>query len=132
MPFINVKLGDAKVPEPVPEDLYLLTIEDAEMIEDNKGRTVVKTRIKVENPPGDTSPPAIFHDIYLPQADEDPKKANTKLLFMKAFLEEFSIPYDDSGFDIDDFLGKQGEVKVGLDQYQDRAPRNILLLNPWK
>ena len=132
MPFINMNLTDAKKPAPVPEDTYLLTIEDAEQVVDDKGRTKINVRLRIENPPADyPNPPAIFHTLWFPGQDDEPGKINTKKLFIQAFFNEFSIPYDDSGFDLDDFLGKQAELPVKVTQWGDREPRNEIVLTPW-
>lgn len=124
MAFIKVKLGDAKEKEPVAEGTYLLTVEDAELQEDDKGRNVVVIRHNIENEP---QAMPVWHRIYLPDDNDDEEKANNKLLFAKRYCDKFGIPYKKTGFELDDILGAQAEVQLTVEEYNGRFSNRIKL-----
>ncbi len=55
---------------------------------------------------------AVFFYIGDPNPEGDPKAENFKALMAKRFLTHFDIPFDDTGFDLDDFFGKTADTRV--------------------
>lgn len=114
MPFIAAPMADAREDELVPEGEYELTIDSYEEKDGKKeGRTNLQIMITIDNPPAETKSPApIFHYLSLPHEDDEPKSASFKLRMMRRFLEAFSIPFEDNGFDSDDLNGAKATLLV--------------------
>lgn len=120
MPFVDVKgLTEVQEADLVPEGVYQLRIfkaEDKEPAGDKRGMTAVS--IEVLNPPNGTARP-IFHNVlWLKDGDPD-KTKNFILLQNRRFLELFEIPFEESGFNSDDFVGQTAECRVVKASYQD-------------
>jgi len=108
--FINMDLGGTVEPKPVAAGRYDLTIARAEYRED-KGD--IDVSIGIDGHESDA--PNIRHFISLPKPDDDAGKVGFKKLFLKRFLVQFSIPYDEaSGFNIEDLAGSRANVQVTL------------------
>lgn len=122
MSFINVSLGQAQEKEVLPEDKYDLIIESAEF--NNEKKPCVVVRCSVDGHP-EAQP--VWHRIFLPDDGDDAQKVNNKLLMAKAFCEAFSIPYEDSGFNTEDFIGADGNVYLEQDEYEGRVSNKIRL-----
>jgi hypothetical protein len=122
MSFIEQALGTYQEKEVAPEDTYDLTVKDAKL----RGNNI----LVILTIDGEGNYENILHNVSLVTGDDDPEKANFKLGFQRAFLDAFSIPYDDNGFDLSDFPGATGEsIPVVQDTYEGRL-QNKLQLNP--
>lgn len=138
MPFIEVPVGDAKEPETVPEAIYELRIEGAtEKRNKDNTRDLLVANIAVMNPPDGITPSMIFHQIALPNEDDEPKSRDFMLLLLRRFLAVFDVPYESSGFNTDDLPGSSGKCPVGLeavvrDGVETGEKRNVLRLPPLK
>jgi hypothetical protein len=122
MSFIGAPLKDAKEKEPVPEGEYDLIIEAAELIEkDGKQRVSIRHSIQ-----GEKDAPAVFHNIFLTLSDDE-DKANTQLLFMKAYLELFEIPYKGTGFELDELPGSTATCNIGQREWEGKVFNEIKL-----
>jgi hypothetical protein len=118
--FIDQALQTRKEKEVAPEGEYTLTIEDARLRPDGRN---VSIRLSIDGHPEYI---AVFHNMALVQDGDDEDKANTKRLFQAAFLEAFDIPFED-GYDLQDFPGSKGTVRLTQDEYQGRVSNNIAL-----
>jgi hypothetical protein len=123
MPFVNAPIGDAKEKEPVPEGEYELIIEDVSVIEE-AGKDRVSIRHSINGQPDAA---AVFHNIQLTLSD-DAEKANWQLLFMRAYLNLFEIPWKDGGFDTDEIEpGMSATCQLGVKEYEGRVSNEIKL-----
>jgi len=123
MTFIKMPLGDAKEKEVLPEGEYTLVVEDAEYVEKD-GKARISVRLSVDGYPNAKT---VFHSISLISPDDDEDKANTKLLFAKAFCEAFDIPYGADGFELEDFPGARGTVFLTQEEYEGDVNNRIKL-----
>ena len=122
MTFIGAPIKDAKAREPVPEGEYDLVIEAADHIQ-RDGKEYVSIRHSIV---GEADAGAVFHSIFL-TPNEDAEKWNTQLLFMKAYLELFEIPYKGTGFELDELPGSTATVKLVQREYEGTVSNQIKL-----
>lgn len=118
---LGTNLDDVKDKEVVPEGEYGLVIEDAKYTV-KEGKHNVNVRLSVEGMPMARS---VFHNISLPNAEDEAGKRETKLLFLKRFLEKFKIPFSGNGFNEEDFPGKFAKCKLILDEYNGQINNKI-------
>ena len=123
MSFIDLPLGDTKIPEPLPEGMYDLRIVSAEpAIKADKGRTDIQIRLEVIGVPEAES---IFeHLIGIAPGDEADTR-NFKLRRILGFLEAFHVPYGGNGFSLEDLPGREGHVKVKQEEYEGSTRNKI-------
>lgn len=98
-------IADAKLPDVAPEDRYSLQVIGAEHKKSNKGKLMTEIRIKIM---GEERYKELRHYI-MDELPEDPEKAEGAQWRAQRFLDLFSIPYDDEGFDTEDFAGATAE-----------------------
>lgn len=124
MPFIQMPIADAVEQDLVPEGEYDLQITDVEEKDSKNGVPMLQCTIQVMNPPATVKEPApIWHYITLPDSDDDAKKAAFKLRMLRRFLEVFSIPFEDNGFNSEDLNGAQGRCLVAQQEImRDERP----------
>lgn len=125
MSFINLgqDINKIKEPETVPEGMYDLAVEKVMEKKDDQGNlTGLNVFLDVT---GYVDAAAVFHHVSLPVEDDDEEKTNFKLRFLKKFLEAFAIPFTNKGFDMADFMGASGKVKLVLDEYQGTISNKI-------
>jgi hypothetical protein len=115
MAKIVVNLADPSVaePKPVPVGMYDLEITSAEATNSQKGAPQVEVHIGII---GHEDAPIVRHYISLPKEGEEPGKTKTKLLFGKRFCALFKIPYDETGFDTDDFQGSKARCELTTEE----------------
>lgn len=123
MSFIESPLGDAQEKEVMPEGSYDLIVEDAQLIDEPGKKRRISIRHSIDGHP---EAKAVFHNIFLDLSD-DAEKRNNQLLFQRAYLNAFAIPYEAGGFDLDDIIGARGTVNLTQDEYEGRVSNNIKL-----
>lgn len=124
MAFINVKLGDAQENKPVPEgEKYDLRIVKVEEKKSKKGNDMTVATIKVEDP---RFPNAELINFYLlsPNDKTEPATAASFLRNNARFLQLFSVPYTDDGYDTDDLLG--ATANAVLAQEEDNETQGLM------
>lgn len=122
--FINMKLGDVTEPKAVPAGRYGLTVTTAEKRnakEAGKGDNI-EVNIGID---GHLDAPNVRHFISLPHPNDDPKKANFKMLMLKRFLVQFGIPHNDDGFAVEDFAGATAQGELGLSDPEESKSGDI-------
>ena len=124
MGFIDLPLGDTKIPEPLSEGMYDLRIVAADpVVKEAKGRTDIQIRMEVI---GEPDAEAIFEHLIGMVANEDNESRNFKLRRILGFLEAFHIPYEGNGFNLEDLPGAEGHVKVKQDEYEGSIRNKIV------
>lgn len=115
MAKIVVNLTDPSVaePKPVPNALYDLEIVSAESVSSQKGQPQVEVHLGIK---GHEDAPIVRHYISLPSEGDDADKKRNKLLFAKRFCHLFNIPYDETGFDTDDFVGSKARCELTTEE----------------
>jgi len=128
MPFVQVEnLDDDYEDKPVPEGQYDLRITSATSKRTSKGdRDMIVVIIGVDDPefPGAA---AVFHNLIMPNAKDEP---DTRKLMMKGvarFLNLFDIPFEKDGFNDEDFAGSTASCLLKQEEY-DGEVRNVLVL----
>lgn len=122
MSFITVAIGEAKEKEAAPEGPYNLVITEAKPYHnDNSGKDSIECSIGFEEFPDYNN---IKHFIALPHESDDAEKMNNKLLSLKKFLERFSIPFEDTGFALEDFGGATSRLFVEVEVSEEYGPQN--------
>jgi len=112
---IPINLSELKEAKPVPNGRYGLTIASVEEGESQKGLPQLKASVAID---GHDDSPNITHFISLPSPNDD--KSEAKAIFLARFLTTFSIPFDEGGFDLDDFPGAAADnVEVTLSKPDD-------------
>ena len=126
MSFIDMALGEAVERHVVPEGEYDLVIEDAKWIEAKEAGKAprISVRLSVD---GEDGAKSVFHNISLPGPSDDEEKINTKLLFTKAFLDLFKIPYEGGGFELEDFYGARASAHLAQREYEGQVNNEIKL-----
>ena len=124
MAFINSAIKDAREQQVVPEAEYDLRIQQAE-IKDSKSkadRQNVEVMVLIESAEYPNAAP-IFHYLSIVHDDDDQKTKDFKLRMQRRFLELFKIPFEDNGFDTDDFAGCTATCLVAQDEVKkDNKP----------
>lgn len=115
---IPINLNDVQESKPVPAGRYTLTIASAEEAKSHSGKPQIKVSIGIS---GHDGSPNVSHYVSLPSGDDDQQKANAKALFLKRFLALFKIPYDASGFSVDDFPGATADAELSLSEPDDNG-----------
>lgn len=109
MPFINAAVSEAKELTAVPEGKYPLRVDKAEVVEvkrDNPDGS--KEQVAVQISIMDSAHPnanLVYIYLGLPHKDDDERKVNSKLLTIRRFCTQFDVPFEDNGFNTDDFPG---------------------------
>jgi|WetSurMetagenome_2_1015567.scaffolds.fasta_scaffold600575_2 hypothetical protein len=118
MAFVDTgtSFDDVKEKESLPAGKYKLTIEGAEVVNDAGKKPNVSVRLSAEGHP---EAKAIFHNMYLPTAEDPTEKRANKLLFIKRFLEKFKIPFAGAKFDTDTFQGRSAECTLTQEEYPE-------------
>jgi hypothetical protein len=108
---------------PVPGGTYNLTIENAEEhVSKESGKPSIKVTIGIE---GHDDAPKVLHYASLPAEGDEPEKITNKMLMLKRFLVAFSIPYEDTGFNIEDFFGAKASAPLTLTDPSEDPNGNI-------
>jgi hypothetical protein len=119
MPFIQQAIADARESNLVPEAEYDLRIADYEEKDSKKsGKPMISVMIEILNQGEDVEP--IFHNISLVTDEDEPKTAKFKLRMQRRFLNVFNIPFEDNGFNTDDFANAEGRCLVVQQEREDR------------
>lgn len=113
---IPLNLNDVSEPKPVPNGRYALTVASAEQGVSKTGNNQIRVSLGIE---GHIDAPNVTHYISIPGQNDEPSKANFKLLMLKRFLTHFKIPFDDNGFEVDKFLGARAECELTLSEPDD-------------
>ena len=124
MGFIEMPgLGDVQELPLAPEGTYDLCIIDAQLKnKDNKNS--IMCILQIEN--ADKEYASIFHYVGLPSSGDDKDKTKAKNLFAKRFFVQFSIPTEESGFDIEAMVGcRATNVKVTQGKWEGRMGNNL-------
>lgn len=108
---IPVNLEDVKESKPVPAGKYQLTVASVDETVTKAGAPQLKVSIGID---GHDDAPNLTHFVSIPSAGDE--KAAIKALFLTRFLSAFKIPYDSSGFDLDDFPGAVANCEVALSE----------------
>jgi len=128
MGFINMDLGGAVEPKPVPGGTkYDLVVSDQEPHHNDKsGKDSIKVTIGIV---GHEDAPSIRQFLSLPHPTDGDASRNFKLLMIKRFLSAFNIPFEDNGFNPEDLVGAKGLVELGLETSDDgKYTQNTLVL----
>ena len=117
MAFVEtgINFDDIKEKQSLPKAEYDLLIESAEVKGgDGTGKLHVAVRLSAHGHP---DAKAIFHNMYLPMAEDDGDKKENKMRFLKRFLERFKIPYVGAKFDTDTFVGRTAKCTLTQEEY---------------
>lgn len=124
MPFINSKAASAVEPQTQPEGVYDLVVKKADIHRGKEsGKDSIRTIIGIEGVPNAAD---FFHYVPLVHEEDDEEKANNKLLMQKRFLAVFNIPFNDDGFNTDDFIGAAGRGYLKVEPDNNGIDRNVL------
>ena len=126
MSFIDLgtDLDNVKEPETVPEGMYDLIVEGVTEKEENGELKGISIRHGIEGHPDAAT---VFHYLSMPMDGDDEDKVNFKLRFIKNYFAAFGIPCKKGKFDVADFAGCAGKVKLVLDTYNDQVNNKIKL-----
>lgn len=122
MSFITVAIGEAVEKEAMPEGPYNLVVTEAVPYKnDNSGKDSIKCSIGFADHPEAKN---IMHFIALPHESDDAEKMNNKLLSLKKFLEKFNVPFEESGFNVEDINGATAYVFVDVENDPEYGNQN--------
>ena len=123
-------IADATLPKAVPAERYDIRIVSAVFNEKSKSSGKPNIAVEIEIP---SQPLASTMYHYLSFADgEDAKRDAIKQGMTNKFMEIFSIPYDDEGFDTEDFPGCTADnvpLLIDKDEVSGRESNKIDLFN---
>lgn len=100
-------LNDIPDPIYVAEGTYHVTVEKAEVKEDKSGNPYYQFVLTIDEEP-EAEP--IFHTMFPPREDQEPRLQMLSLRKARAFATAFGL--DLGGFDIDDCLGRTASAVV--------------------
>lgn len=132
MSFIPVNVTGAVEPKAVNNGRYNLSISSAEEGTGKESKKpLIVAYIAIEGHP---DAPNIRHSMSLPHPDDEPKTRIFKDLLIRRFLEMFSIPYDERGFDTDEMVGATcPNAEVRLTEVDEKGNQyNELVLRKMK
>lgn len=132
MPFVEVPVEDAKEAEIVPEGEYEVRCDGIiERRNKDNTRDMLIVPIAIVDAPKGVNPATIFHQIALPNAEDEPKSREFMLLLLRRFLELFKVPYEGAGFNTDDIPGSTAKCFVEQNEYK-KTLSNILRIPQMK
>lgn len=109
---MNTSFGNVQEKQPVPAATYDVMIDNAEQhVSRESQKPSIKVTVSIE---GEPDAPKISHYIPLPNQDDDEQKTSNKMIGIKRFLVAFGIPFEDNGFNIEDFFGARATVPLTL------------------
>ncbi|MHB8413903.1 MAG: hypothetical protein ACYDB1_00715 [Acidiferrobacteraceae bacterium] len=115
--LIPINLNDVSEPRPVPNGRYDLVIASVEeTVTKEKGKPQLRVSMGIQ---GHDDAPNLTHFVGLPGEGDEPRTAQFKSLMLKRFLSLFSIPFDSSGFSLDDFPGATATAELTIDESGD-------------
>lgn len=108
---------------PVPKGTYDLTIESADThVSKESGKPSLKVVTVIE---GHDDSPKITAYYGLPHDEDDADKTANKMRQIKRLLVTFSVPYEDTGFSVEDFFGAKASCELGLTDPDDDQNGNV-------
>jgi len=130
MPFISMNLDDAKESRPVPLGRYDLVIGSCEEVLTKEAqKPQFKCIINIE---GHDDAPPVFHHVGIPTPDDEPSKAQFKMLLLKRFLKLFHVSYSAEGFDTEvlamELVGaRASSVELQQSEYNGNLSNTIVV-----
>lgn len=132
MPFLEMPLGDTVIHTAVPAGAYALRItewnfhkkghkKDDGLVSPQEA-TSIRVIIGLPETPEANS---VFHYLALPSADDDGDKRNFKQEQILKFLELFGIPYDDNGFNPEDFNGAEAVGWLSVEEHEGNEANKL-------
>lgn len=121
-------IGSAQEPTHLDDDVHMLRIIKASHGPGKADPTKFRTEVILDCP-SQPDKQAIFHYLGDQNLEGDPKGEAYKLLLTKRFLLHFDIEFDDTGFDPDDFLGKQAETRTKQEK-DEKGRTSVTLILP--
>lgn len=127
MSFIEMNLDEAQEAQIVEEGNYNIVISAAtEKESKSSGKPMIECTLEISGQPNAQS---IWYYLTLPHADDEEKTRNFKMLNLKRFLTAFNIPFDSSGFNVEDFPGAEANLRVKQSEPDDDGNiRNEIVL----
>lgn len=119
MPFINQAVAEARESRLLPEGEYNLRIAEVEEGEGKtSGKPLLRVLIEIVGEGDDVEP--IFHNVSLATPEDEPKSAKFKLRMIRRLLAVFNLPFEDNGFDTDDWPNAEGKCLVAQEEMEDK------------
>ena len=119
MSFIEVEgLSEVQEGKIHPEGMVDLRVDDAEQYTNDKGRDVIRCRIRIEEE-GEWMP--FMHFLAMPMEEDDQDKRKTIIRSMKRFLYWFNVPMEDNGFAVEDITGCTANLMIIQQESQDET-----------
>ena len=109
---------DQPVPGDQEYDLQVINVADPKTYD--KGRTVVRLDIQVQDPNYPDSA-LIFHNLVFPKGDDwddEPRTAKLLMLSIRRTCHVFEVEYEDTGIDVSEFAGRQGRCMLVKTEYE--------------
>lgn len=122
MSFLDINLDNVEEPKAAAAGFYHLQITQCEVAKTgekskNPGSPQFKVSLAFTDEP---NVPNITHYVSLPAPGDEPKSANFKALMLKRFLEQFNIPYQSGGIDLEmmamEMVGRGANAEVELSE----------------
>jgi len=122
MSFIDVNLGeDVKEAEAAPEGEYELLVDDVyeydKEYDDGTTGRLIRVKHLIQDT-GDVTYKPVYHYLSLPNESDDRDKVQMKLLMIKRYLTMAGIPFDQSGFNVEDLYGARFTAKLTQEVYE--------------
>lgn len=115
MPKVGINLDEVK--DYVEPGWYFVTIVGAEIKDSNSSdHQYINWRMQIDEPESEFHKQSLFHMTSL---------SPNALPMLKNFLEAANAQWDEDGFNTEDVIGAQLEVKVEVEQYQGRTQNKI-------
>lgn len=121
MSFINLNITKTDEPRAMSEGHYELEILGIPSTNPSKaGKPMITCKLGFRDHP-EALP--FYHRIVLPDGEDEPRTAEFKSLMLRRFLEQFSIPYNETGFNVEDFNGAHARGFVALGEPDNSGTR---------
>lgn len=121
MSFIQMNLGDnVAEPEAVDEGTYDLIIAAVtEKESKNTGAPMLEIVHEIQ---GVDNASPIYHYLVMPKEGDEEKTVNFKLLNLKRYLTMAGIPFDNGGFEVEDFFGASFSAFIVKEEMEQEDP----------
>lgn len=119
MSFVGMNVTGAEEPKARDAGRYRMVVLGVPEMRDSKaGKPMIVVRTGFRDHPEALS---VTTFLSLPHGDDKPEARSFKELQIKRFLTQFNIPYDASGFNLEDFANAEADVDVILGEPNEQG-----------
>ncbi len=121
--FVDVNLNDIPPVHILPPGPALVRITKVENeVAKTSGANMISLQLQAMEDP---SAEMIFERLVLPNSNHDEKATRFMMLRLRSACEAFDVDFSEEGFDSSEFQGKEAEVLIDIDQYNNEDRNTV-------